>query len=75
MSGSGYNSYAAGSKTYRGGSSAPHYGPVDITGYRTRELKRKTRMRNNAILQRLKAKQKKRYASSEYLSAPENRTV
>lgn len=75
MSGSGYNSFAAGSKVYRGVSSAPNYGPVDKTGYRTRDLQYKTRKKNSAILRRLKAKQKKNYLSSDYLSAPENRTV
>lgn len=75
MSGSGYNSYSAGSKVYRGFSSAPNIGPVDTMGYRERDRKYKTRKKNNAILRRLKAKKDKRYMSSDYLSAPQNRTV
>lgn len=71
----GYNSYAAGSKIYNGGSSAPNIGPVDKMGYRDRDLKYKTRQRNNAILRRLQARQKGNYASSANLSTPIGRTV
>lgn len=70
------SSYAAGSKTYRGVSSAPNIGPVTNTeGYKERDLVYKTRRRNNALLKRIKAKQQKRYLSADYLSAPEGRTV
>jgi hypothetical protein len=71
----GFNKYAAGSKTYNGGSSAPTMGPVDPSGYRERDLKYKTRQRNNAILRRLQARQQKNYGSSANLSAPQMRTV
>lgn len=70
------SSYAAGSKTYRGMSSAPNIGPVTNTeGYKERDLKYRTRRRNNALLKRIKAKQQGRYMSADYLSAPEGRTV
>jgi hypothetical protein len=70
------SSYAAGSKTYRGVSSAPNIGPVTNTeGYAERDLKYKTRRRNNALLKRIRAKQKKQYMSADYLSAPEGRTL
>lgn len=71
----GYNSYSAGSKIYNGGSSAPNIGPVDKMGYRERDLKYKTRQRQNAILRRLQARQKGDYMSSANLSAPIGRTV
>jgi hypothetical protein len=71
----GYNAYAAGSKVYNGGSSAPNIGPVDKMGYRERDLKYKVRQRQNAILRRMQARQKGDYASSANLSAPIGRTV
>lgn len=71
----GFNRYAAGSKIYNGGSSQPTLGPVDPAGYRERDLKYQTRQRNNAILRRLKARQKKNYMSSDNLSAPGGRIV
>jgi hypothetical protein len=72
----GFNSYAAGSKVYGGGRSAPNIGPVsDTMGYRERDLKYKTRQRNNAILRRLQARQKGDFGSSANLSAPIGRTV
>lgn len=71
----GFNAYSAGSKVYNGGSSAPTMGPVDPAGYKERDLKYRTRKRNNAILRRLQARQKKNYMSSANLSAPQNRTV
>jgi len=68
--------YAVGSRTYRGVSSAPNIGPVtDKTGYAERDRKYKTRRRNNALLKRIRAGQQKKYMSSDYLSAPEGRTV
>jgi hypothetical protein len=75
------SSYAAGSKVYRGVSSAPNIGPVtNKEGYAQRDLEYKTRKaqtlrRNNALLKRVKAKQQKRYISADNLSAPEGRTV
>jgi hypothetical protein len=70
------SSYAAGSKTYRGVSSAPNIGPVTNTeGYAERDLKYRTRRLNNALLKRIRAKQQKKYMSSDYLSAPEGRTL
>lgn len=71
----GFNSYAAGSKIYNGGSSQPTLGPVDNAGYRERDLKYRTAQRNNAIKRRMMARQKKNYMSSDNLSAPLNRTV
>jgi hypothetical protein len=71
-----FNKFAAGSKTYRGVSSAPHIGPLtDVEGYAERDMKYRTRMRNNALLKRIQAGQKKRYMSSDYLSAPTGRTL
>jgi hypothetical protein len=68
--------YAVGSRTYRGVSSAPNIGPVkNREGYDERDRKYKTRRRNRALLNRLKAKQKGRYMSSDYLSAPERSTL
>lgn len=69
------SSYAVGSKTYRGVSSAPNYGPVDQQGYAERDRKYKTRKKNTALLRRIQAKQKGRYISADYLSSPQNRTV
>lgn len=70
------SSYAVGSKTYRGVSSAPNYGPVTNTeGYAERDRKYKTRKKNTALLRRIQAKQKNRYISSDNLSSPEHRTV
>ncbi len=70
------DSYAAGSRVYRGTSSAPNIGPVTNTeGYAERDRKYKTRMRNNALLKRIQAKQRKNYMSSDYLSSPQNRTL
>ena len=71
-----YNSYAAGSKTYRGVSSAPHLGPhTSLEGYAERDKKYKTRKRNNALLRRIQARQQNRHMSSDALSAPEGRTL
>lgn len=71
-----FSKYAAGSKTYRGVSSAPNMGPTSgQEGYAERDLKYRTRARRNALLRRVQAKQKKRYMSADYLSAPEGRTV
>lgn len=68
--------YAVGSKVYRGASSAPNIGPVTNTeGYAERDLKYKTKRRNNALLRRIQAQQGKKYMSSDYLSTPPGRTV
>ena len=69
--------YLAGSKTYRGTSSAPSYGPKTNTeGYAERDRKyRVTKARNAALLARIKARQKQRFMSSESLSAQTGRTV
>jgi hypothetical protein len=73
---SSYNPYAAGNKVYRGTSSAPNYGPVTgKEGYADRDRKYKTQQKNNALLRRIKARQKGRYMSSENLSAPVGRTI
>lgn len=70
------SSYSAGSKTYRGVSSAPNYGPVNgREGYAERDRKYKTRKRNTALLRRIQSRQKKRYISADNLSAPEGRTI
>ena len=70
------SSYSVGSKTYRGVSSAPNYGPVNgREGYAERDRKYQTRKRNTALLRRIQARQKKRYVSADNLSAPEGRTV
>lgn len=50
----GFNSYAAGKKTYGGGRSMPNIGPVmNMQGYNERDNKAKAR--KNAALRRLKA--------------------
>lgn len=70
------SSYAVGSKTYRGVSSAPNYGPVNgKEGYAERDRKYKTRKKNTALLRRIQARQSNRYMSADNLSAPQNRTV
>lgn len=63
-----FNKYAAGSKMYGFGRSNPTSGPVDITGYRARDMKMQAlKKRRNAMLRRMKAQQAKRYMSSDYL--------
>ena len=70
------SAYAVGSKTYRGVSSAPNYGPVNgKEGYAERDRKYQTRKKNTALLRRIQARQGKRYISSDNLSAPQGRTV
>lgn len=70
------NKYAAGSKTYRGVSSAPHLGPhTALEGYAERDREYDTRRRNNALLRRMKAKQSNQYLSADWLSAPMGRTL
>jgi hypothetical protein len=73
--------YSVGSRTYRGTSSAPNYGPVNgKEGYAQRDREYQTRkkqssQRRNALLKRIQARQKGRYMSSDNLSAPVGRTV
>jgi hypothetical protein len=47
-----FNSYAAGRKQYGAGRSMPTVGPVDKMGYRERDAK--SRVKNQAILRRIK---------------------
>lgn len=71
-----FNQFAAGSKTYRGVSSAPHIGPhTALEGYAERDKKYDTRRKNNAILRRLKAQQDNKYLSADWLSAPMGRSL
>lgn len=71
-----YNNYAAGSRVYRGVSSAPNIGPVTNTqGYAERDRKYRTKAKNNALLRRVQAGQQKRFMSSAWLSSPEGRTL
>jgi hypothetical protein len=63
-----FNKYAAGDKMYGFGRHFPTSGPVDKTGYRERDMAYQRRKRN-AMLRRMKAKQKKRYMSSDYLGS------
>lgn len=54
-----FNSYAAGRKQYGGGRSMPNIGTVDKMGYRVRD--RKARVKNQAILRRIKNMQAGNY--------------
>lgn len=59
------NPYAAGNKRYGvSGRDAPNIGPSDPTGYKERDAK--AGATRNAVLRRLKAKQRGRYASQDY---------
>lgn len=61
-----FNSYSAGNKVYGlEGRSNPTSGPVDILGYRTRDLANRTK--RNALLRRLKRNNSKQYMSSDWL--------
>jgi hypothetical protein len=62
--GSGFNPYAAGAKVYGSGRMNPTMGPVDKMGYSERDRKRKVRL--NALQARMKAGQKKQFASPNY---------
>jgi hypothetical protein len=59
-----FNPYAAGAKIYNAMSSNPTSGPVDKTGYASRD--RKLRARRNAILAKMKASNAGAFASSDY---------
>lgn len=61
-----FNPFGAGNKVYGNGRSAPNIGPTNSPqGYRERDLKGKAK--RNAMLRRLKAGQRGRYMSSDYL--------
>jgi hypothetical protein len=62
--GPGFNPYAAGAKVYGSGRMNPTMGPVDKAGYSERDRKRKVRL--NALQARMKAGQKKQFASPNY---------
>lgn len=65
--GQGFNPFGAGNKVYGGGRSAPNIGPVtNREGYEDRD--REARLRRNALLRRMKAGQRGRYMSSDWLS-------
>jgi hypothetical protein len=64
MAAVGFNPYAAGAKIYGSGRYNPTMGPVDLTGYADRDRKRKVRL--NALQARMKAGQKKQFASANY---------
>lgn len=62
-----FNPYGAGRKVYGSGRSAPNIGPTaSPEGYAERDLK--ARARRRAMLNRLKASQRGRYMSSDYLT-------
>lgn len=63
-----FNSYAAGNKVYGFGRSNPTMGPVDRLGYKERDLAH--RAKRNALLRRMKAHQKGRHFSSDWLGGP-----
>lgn len=57
--------YLVGNRVYGpGGRPFPNIGPSDPLGYKERDLKYKAR--RNALLRRLKAKQKGNFMSSDY---------
>lgn len=64
------NPYSAGAPVYGGGRSAPNVGASDKRGYRERDNKAKG-MRE-ALLRRLQAKQKGKFASSAALTPQRN---
>lgn len=58
--------FSAGTKRYGGtGRNNPTMGPVDPTGYKERDAQATSK--RNAMLRRLKAGQRKRFMSSDYL--------
>jgi len=59
------NPYAVGNRIYGGSRSFPNIGSSDPLGYKERDLK--ARARRNALLRRMKASQKGRYMSADYL--------
>lgn len=63
-----FQAYAAGNKVYGGGRSFPNIGAVDKLGYMERDAA--TRLKRNAMLRRLKAGNKKKFMSQDYLGGP-----
>lgn len=64
--GQSFNPFSAGNKVYGMGRNAPNVGPVaNREGYDERD--RMARAKRNAMLRRLKAGQRGRYMSSEWL--------
>ena len=64
-----FNAYAAGKKIYGGGRTSPHIGGgLDKLGYREREAR--TKMKRNAVLRRMKAKNSGKFLSSDWLGGP-----
>lgn len=62
-----FNPYGAGQKIYGSGRSAPNIGPTSSPeGYAERDLQ--ARARRRAMLNRLKASQRGRFMSPEYLT-------
>lgn len=60
-----FNPYSVGDKIYGGGRSFPTSGPVDLSGYRERDLQ--TKARRAALLRRMQAQQAGNYMSADYL--------
>ena len=61
-----FQAYAAGNKVYGGGRNSPHMGGgLDPLGYKERDAA--TRLKRNAMLRRMKAKQKQQFLSADYL--------
>ena len=60
-----FNPYAAGAKTYGAVSRTPTMGPVDKSGYASRD--RRLAARRNAVLQRMKGMNKGAYSSPDAL--------
>jgi len=66
-----FNPYGAGQKVYGSGRSAPNIGPTSSPeGYATRDAQAK--VRKQAMLKRLKAMQRGRYMSSDYMTPRSN---
>lgn len=67
--GGGFNPLAAGTKMYgSSGRSMPTMGPVDPTGYATRD--RTIQARRNAMIAQIKAMQGQNYMSAANLGGP-----
>lgn len=67
-----FNPYGAGQKVYGAGRSAPNIGPTSSPeGYRERDMRGNAK--RNAMLRRLKAQQRGRYMSSDYLRREDER--
>lgn len=57
--------YLVGNRVYGGGRPFPNIGPSDPMGYAERDRRQKARQ--SAILRRMKAKQKGKFMSADYL--------